>query len=395
MTKQPLRIGLFGFGVVGQGLYHMLQQPAGMHADVIRVCVKNREKQRSKAPEIFSYNSDDILLDPSIDVVVELIDDADDAFAIIRRAMLLGKAVVSANKKLIATRLPELLELQQETGVPFLYEASTGGSIPIIRNLEEYYDTDHLHRIEGIVNGTTNYILSALQTSTSSSFEDTLAQAQALGFAESDPTSDIEGFDAAYKAVILATHGFGIVTHPSEVLRRGIAAIRGFDVDVAQRLSRTIKLVTRIVRNGDTVSLVTLPAFVSRSNQLAHVSGANNAIAVTAEYSDVQCLFGKGAGSWPTASAVVSDLSKIQGNYHYPYRRLRRSPGLTLDQRIIASVYVRASDVTLDALPFTSVQTDHRDVEGRYVIGSICLDALQRSTAFTDHDAFIALYLED
>jgi homoserine dehydrogenase len=120
----------------------------------------------------------------------------------------------SANKKLIATRLPELLELQQETGVPFLYEASTGGSIPIIRNLEEYYDTDHLHRIEGIVNGTTNYILSALHTSTSSSFEDTLAQAQALGFAESDPTSDIEGFDAAYKTVILATHGFGIVTHP-------------------------------------------------------------------------------------------------------------------------------------------------------------------------------------
>ena len=395
MSTQPLRIGLFGFGVVGQGLYHVLQQTDGVQTDVVRICVKDKNKPRSIAPQRFTFSSDDILLDPNIDVVVELIDDADDAFDIVRRAMRLGKAVVSANKKLIATRLPELLELQQETGMPFLYEASTGGSIPIIRNLEEYYDTDHLHRIEGIVNGTTNYILSSLQASTSSSYQDALSQAQALGFAESDPTSDTEGFDAAYKTTILATHGFGVVAHPSDVVRRGISAIRGFDVDVALRHWRTIKLVSRIVRSGNTVSLVTLPAFVSRKSHLAHVSGANNAIAVTAEYSDVQCLFGKGAGSLPTASAVVSDLSKIQSNYRYAYGRLKRSAGLTLDQRVTVSVYVRASDEQLDGLPFTSVQTDHRDIEGRYIIGSIRLDALQQSTAFIDREAFVALYLED
>jgi homoserine dehydrogenase len=125
------------------------------------------------------------------------------------------------------------------------------------------------------------------------------------------------------------------------------------------------------------------------------VSGANNAIAVTAEYSDVQCLFGKGAGSLPTASAVVSDLSKIQSNYRYAYGRLKRSADLTLDHRITVSVYVRASDEQLDTLPFTSVQTDHRDVEGRYIIGNIRLDALQQSTAFNDREAFVALYLED
>ena len=395
MSTQPLRIGLFGFGVVGQGLYHVLTQTDGLQAEVVRICVKVTAKQRPIASDVITYNGDEILLDPSINVVVELINDSDFAFDIVCRAMRQGKAVVSANKKLIASRLPELLALQHETGVPFLYEASTGGSIPIIRNLEEYYDTDHLHRIEGIVNGTTNYILSSLQASTSSSYQDALSQAQALGFAESDPTSDTEGFDAAYKTTILATHGFGVVAHPSDVVRRGISAIRGFDVDVAQRHWSSIKLVSRIVRSGNTVSLVTLPAFVSRKSHLAHVSGANNAIALTTEFADVQCLFGKGAGSRPTASAVLSDLSLIRDKYRYAYRRLRRSSGLTLDQRVTVSVYVRASDEQLEALPFLSVQTDHRGVEGRYIIGSMRLDALQQSTAFADRDAFVALYLED
>ncbi len=395
MSTQPLRIGLFGFGVVGQGLYHVLTQTDGLQAEVVRICVKDTAKQRPIASDVITYNGDEILLDPSINVVVELINDSDFAFDIVCRAMRQGKAVVSANKKLIATRLPELLALQHETGVPFLYEASTGGSIPIIRNLEEYYDTDHLHRIEGIVNGTTNYILSSLQASTSSSYQDALSQAQALGFAESDPTSDTEGFDAAYKTTILATHGFGVVAHPSDVVRRGISAIRGFDVDVAQRHWSSIKLVSRIVRSGNSVSLVTLPAFVSRKSHLAHVSGANNAIALTTEFADVQCLFGKGAGSRPTASAVLSDLSLIRDKYRYAYRRLRRSSGLTLDQRVTVSVYVRASDEQLEALPFLSVQTDHRGVEGRYIIGSMRLDELQQSTAFADRDAFVALYLED
>lgn len=395
MSTQPLRIGLFGFGVVGQGLYHVLTQTDGLQAEVVRICVKDTAKQRPITSDVITYNGDEILLDPSINVVVELINDSDFAFDIVCRAMRQGKAVVSANKKLIATRLPELLALQHETGVPFLYEASTGGSIPIIRNLEEYYDTDHLHRIEGIVNGTTNYILSSLQASTSSSYQDALSQAQALGFAESDPTSDTEGFDAAYKTTILATHGFGVVAHPSDVVRKGISAIRGFDVDVAQRHWSSIKLVSRIVRSGNSVSLVTLPAFVSRKSHLAHVSGANNAIALTTEFADVQCLFGKGAGSRPTASAVLSDLSLIRDKYRYAYRRLRRSSGLTLDQRVTVSVYVRASDEQLEALPFLSVQTDHRSVDGRYIIGSMRLDELQQSTAFADRDAFVALYLED
>ncbi len=395
MSTQPLRIGLFGFGVVGQGLYHVLTQTDGLQAEIVRICVKDTAKQRPITSDVITYNGDEILLDPSINVVVELINDSDFAFDIVCRAMRQGKAVVSANKKLIATRLPELLALQHETGVPFLYEASAGGSIPIIRNLEEYYDTDHLHRIEGIVNGTTNYILSSLQASTSSSYQDALSQAQALGFAESDPTSDTEGFDAAYKTTILATHGFGVVAHPSDVVRRGISAIRGFDVDVAQRHWSSIKLVSRIVRSGNSVSLVTLPAFVSRKSHLAHVSGANNAIALTTEFADVQCLFGKGAGSRPTASAVLSDLSLIRDKYRYAYRRLRRSSGLTLDQRVTVSVYVRASDEQLEALPFLSVQTDHRGVEGRYIIGSMRLDELQQSTAFADRDAFVALYLED
>lgn len=394
MSTQPLRIGLVGFGVVGQGLYHILTHTDGLQAEVVRICVKDEMKQRPIASDYFTYNSHDILFDPSIDVVVELIDDSDVAYDIVCKAMRQGKAVVSANKKLVATRLQELLDLQQETGVPFLYEASTGGSIPIIWNLEEYYDNDHLHSIEGIVNGTTNFILSALHATSSASYGDVLSHAQALGFAESDPSSDTEGFDTAYKTSILATHGFGVVAPPSSVVRRGISAIQAIDINVAHQHARTIKLISRIVRTGETISLVSLPAFVSQHSQLSHVVGANNAITLITEFSDSQCLFGKGAGSRPTAAAVLSDLSKVRDSYRYSYKRLRRVSGLTIDQGVTVSVYVRACNQTLDSLPFSEVQTDHRGIDGRYMIGNIRLDALQQSAAFNDRDAFVALYLD-
>lgn len=394
MSPQPLRIGLFGFGVVGQGLYHVLSQTDGLQAEVVRICVKDATKHRSIASDYFTYNSNDVIYDPSVDVVVELIDDCDAAYDIVCKAMRQGKAVVSANKKLIATRLQELLDLQQETGVPFLYEASTGGSIPIIRSLEEYYDNDHLHCIEGIVNGTTNFILSALHATSSASYGDVLSQAQALGFAESDPSSDTEAFDTAYKTAILATHGFGVVVHPSSVVRRGISAIQAIDIDTAHQHARTIKLISRIVRSGKTISLVSLPAFVPQHSQLSRVDGANNAITLTAEFSDSQCLFGKGAGSRPTAAAVLSDLSKVRDSYRYSYKRLRRVSHLTIDQGVTVSVYVRACNKTLDSLPFSEVLIDHRGIDGRYAIGNIKLDALQRSAAFNDRDAFVALYLD-
>nr|MBP9213952.1 homoserine dehydrogenase [Chitinophagaceae bacterium] len=163
-THKQLTIGLFGFGVVGEGLYKILKQTPSLNANIKRIVIKHPDKKRNAPTEIFTQLADEVLNDNSINVIVELIDDADAAYYIVTNALKKGKAVVSANKKLIAEHLEELLALQQQYHVPFLYEASTCGSIPVLRNLEEYYDNDLLHSVSGIVNGSTNFILSKMFT---------------------------------------------------------------------------------------------------------------------------------------------------------------------------------------------------------------------------------------
>ncbi|MBK7186619.1 MAG: homoserine dehydrogenase [Ignavibacteria bacterium] len=245
-TLPTQRIGLFGFGVVGQGLYDVLHRTPGLQAEVSRICVKDRFKDRPLPASSFTFHKEDILTDPYINVVVELIDDAEAAFDIVSTALRNGKSVVTANKRLVATRLQELLDIQRETGSSLLYEASTCGSIPIIRNLEEYYDNDMLSRVEGIVNGTTNYILTALHEPSSGGYASALSQAQKLGFAESDPTLDVEAFDAAFKTTIIAAHAFGVVVDPTQIVRRGITSVTPFDISIAQQQQRTIKLLSRV-----------------------------------------------------------------------------------------------------------------------------------------------------
>ena len=179
-NHRHLRLGLFGFGCVGQGLYHVLDETPGIKAEVRRICVKHRDKQRPLPAELFTFDPADILEDPEIDVVVELIDDADAAFVIVEKALRNGKAVVTANKKMLAEHLEEIYNLQQQVGQPVLYEGSVCGSIPIIRNLEEYYDNDLLTGIEGIFNGSTNYILTKVFEE-KTSYEEALLKAQELG----------------------------------------------------------------------------------------------------------------------------------------------------------------------------------------------------------------------
>src|SRR5882757_2346983 len=157
--KKNLKLGLFGFGCVGQGLYHVLHETKGVKAEIKRICVKTKNKLRPLGEDIFTFNKEEVLSDPEIDVIVELIDDAAAAFDIVKRALQNGKAVVTANKKMLAENLEEIYRLQQQYGKPVLYEGSVCGSIPIIRNLEEYYDNDLIKSVEGIFNGSTNYIL--------------------------------------------------------------------------------------------------------------------------------------------------------------------------------------------------------------------------------------------
>lgn len=216
-AHKSLTIGIFGFGVVGEGLYKVLNQTPSLKAQIKKVCIKHPNKKRNAPADLFTTSKEELLFDKEINVIVEVIDDPKAAFEIVSTALQNGKAVISASKKMIAEHLPEILKLQQQTGLPFLYEAAACASIPVIRNLEEYYDNDLLHSIKGIINGSTNFILSKMFEDRLD-FNQALMLAQQLGFAESNPTLDVEGYDAVNKWSILLYHAYGIVEHPDNIL---------------------------------------------------------------------------------------------------------------------------------------------------------------------------------
>lgn len=258
--KKKLKIGLFGFGCVGQGLYHVLEETHGVKAEIGRICVKSREKTRPLTPSLFTFDKADILNDPSIDIVVELIDDANAAFDIVKEALSKKKAVVTANKKMLAEHLQELYDLQVKYDTPLLYEGSVCGSIPIIRNLEEYYDNDLLNSLEGIFNGSTNYILTKVFEGRRN-YGEALAKAQELGFAESDPRLDVGGFDPKYKLIIAMAHTFGVFIKPDEVLNIGIDRLSELDLKFARENNYTIKLIARAFRMNNKIYGWVAPQF--------------------------------------------------------------------------------------------------------------------------------------
>lgn len=217
MSKK-LTIGMFGFGVVGQGLYDIIKTKK-LNLEIKKFVIKNASKTRSLPAELFSTDANDILNDPEINTVVELIDDADAAFEITKKALSSGKNVVSANKKMIATHLQELTALQQQHGTSLLYEGAVCGSIPIIRNLEEYYDNELLHSVSGIFNGSSNYILSKIFNE-NQSYDAALKKAQELGFAETDPILDVGGYDPKFKLTIVASHAYGLFVNPDQIIHQ-------------------------------------------------------------------------------------------------------------------------------------------------------------------------------
>src|ERR1700759_3552143 len=216
-AHKKLTIGLFGFGVVGEGLYRILQQTPSLKANIKKVCIKHPGKKRNAPEELFTTDKDVLLNDPEINVIVEVINETEPAYEIVSTALKNGKDVVSASKKMLATYLTEILELQKTYNTSALYEAAACASIPVIRNLEEYYDNDLLHSIRAIVNGSTNFILTKMFEE-KSDFHNALLLAQQLGFAESDPSLDVEGYDAVNKLSILLNHAYGIVASPDDIV---------------------------------------------------------------------------------------------------------------------------------------------------------------------------------
>ncbi len=377
MEQKKLNIGLFGFGVVGEGLYKILKQTPSLNATIKRIVIKHPDKQRNAPPEIFTNLANELLYDDSIDVIVELIDDAEAAYHIVTTALKNGKAVVSANKKLIAENLAELLDLQQQYKTPFLYEASACASIPVIRNLEEYYDNDLLQSITGIVNGSTNYILTKIFNE-KIEFVDALLQAQQLGFVERNPNLDILGIDATNKLTILLLHAYGIVTKPASILYSGIQNIQLSDSKVAAEKENQIKLIAKAVKlkNGK-IAAYLLPQFVTKESQLYNVANEYNGVIIESGFSDQQFFYGKGAGSFATASAVLSDISALRYQYKYEYKKKYNHNPLEISNDYFLKVYVSYDDLKqVNKDNFEWIEEFHAGQIRSYLVGVIHAEKL-------------------
>lgn len=307
-------VGILGGGTVGGTLARKLLADAdvissksGIELDLVKVAVRDLDRDR---PFPSSYATDDlqsVVDDERVQLVVELMGGVEPARALILKALAAGKPVVSANKALIAAHGPELFSAAADAGVPLLFEAAVGGGIPLIRPLSESLAGERLSRILGIVNGTTNYILTAMD-SEGASYDDVLAEAQRLGYAEADPTADVGGFDAAAKAAILAGLGFGVWVEASDIHTEGIDSIATTDIDFARDLGYCVKLLAVAEATDAGTSVRVHPALVPLDHPLANVRGANNAVFVEGEAVGELLFMGPGAGGEPTATAVLGDV---------------------------------------------------------------------------------------
>lgn len=377
MGTKRLTLGVFGFGCVGSGLYETLRKSGFDQASIKRICIKDDSKTRTAPYVLFTTDKSELLNDPEIDVIVELIDDAAAAFDIVKEALLAGKSVVSANKKMIAEHLQELLDIQVKTGSSFLYEAACAASIPIIRNLEEYYDNDLLEEVSGVLNGSTNFILSALEEG--GTYEEALALAQDLGFAESDPSLDVEGWDAKYKTTLLLAHSFGLIVPPNWVPHLGITGVTESLQGIAHERRQQIKLVGKCWREDDLVHASVLPTFVDAEEDLAHVHKEVNGVTVVGAFSERQFFRGKGAGSLPTAAAVMSDISALTYGYKYEYKKHFRTKSVEFSNDFDLWAHVSVPNAeTLPLKEFKEVHQVHKSTGISYIEGLIGIGDLLR-----------------
>lgn len=376
-NNNQLTIGLFGFGTVGKGLYDVLHSTPTLQSSIKKICIKQIDKERSIAADNFTADAAVLLNDPNINVIVELIDDADAAFEIVKTALQNGKAVVSANKKMIAEHFEELLQLQQQYNTPFLYEAACCASMPIVRNLEEYYDNDLLRSIRGIINGSTNFILTKIFEE-QLEFSEALRLAQQLGFAESDPKLDIGGFDAANKLSILLAHSFGVISKTNEFIFNGIENISLPDALVAKEKKYSIKLVAtaKKLKNGKLAAFV-LPQFVTPKDDLYYVQDEFNAVTTESSFSDKHFFKGKGAGALPTASAVLSDISALRYNYKYEYKKINHQTDTVISNNFYLKVFVSVDDITkINKDDFEWIEEWHNEFKYSWLVGTIHAEKL-------------------
>jgi homoserine dehydrogenase len=320
--EKPILVGLLGLGTVGSGvvkiienhqerLMHQVGCPVRIKKVLVRDIYKKRDVQVD--PALLTTNAADVIDDPEIDVIIEVMGGIEETRQFLLRALRQGKHVVTANKDLMALYGSELLNVAAEHHCDLFYEASVAGGIPILRSLVDGLASDRITKLMGIVNGTTNYILTKM-CKYGASYEDVLAEAQALGYAEADPTADVEGLDAARKMAILARLGFSMNIDLEDVQVKGITSITEEDLNYGKRLGYTMKLIGIAHRDGNKVEVSVQPTLLPESHPLASVNDEYNAVYVYGEAVGETMFYGPGAGSLPTATAVVSDLVAVMKN---------------------------------------------------------------------------------
>lgn len=316
---ESIKVGLLGLGVVGGGTWSVLQRNAeeisrraGRQIEIVQVAVRDLAKARAKVGDSVEITSDPmgVVSNPEVDIVVELIGGTTLARDLVIAAIDHGKHVVTANKALLATHGTEIFEAASVKGVMVAFEAAVAGGIPIIKAIREGLTANRIEWVAGIINGTTNYILTEMRNR-SISFEQALSQAQQLGYAEADPTSDVEGFDAAQKLTLLSSMAFGIPVQLERAYVEGITHVSDQDIEIAQRLGFRIKLLGITRRRAEGIELRVHPTLVSTHSMLANVEDAMNAVLVNGDAVGQTLYYGKGAGEEPTASAVVADLVDV------------------------------------------------------------------------------------
>src|ERR1700677_3410457 len=365
MTSRPadrhatstVRVALLGCGNVGSALAQLLltRQDAiaartGIRLELVAIAVSDATRSRpaSIPGELFVTDAATLVVRDDVDVVVELIGGLHPAQDLIEAALRAGKPVVTANKAVVAASGAELAELADSMGVDLLYEAAAAGAIPVVRTLRESLAGEQIVRVMGIVNGTTNFILTRMEED-GIDFADALAEAQRLGLAERDPTADVEGHDAAAKAAILAALAFGSDVVDADVHREGISGIRAVDVAYANRLGYSVKLlaVAELVHGGPELSVRVHPAMVPKDHPLASVRGAFNAVFVEGAVSGELMLYGRGAGGGPTASAMLGDLVDASRNLlaGAPAPAPKRTSTIVFSQNDMHSAFYLSMDV--------------------------------------------------
>jgi homoserine dehydrogenase len=321
MSEPKLNIALLGCGVVGSQVARLLREQAddlavrtGARLELAGIAVRRLSHPRPGIDQaLLTTDAMELATRPDVDVVIEVIGGIEPARSLLLSAMQTGKSVVTANKALLAEHGEQIHAASRATGADLYYEASVAGAIPLLRPLRESLAGDTVHRVLGIVNGTTNFILDRMDTS-GAGFSESLEEAQALGYAEPDPTADVEGFDAAAKAAILAGLAFHTRVTAAEVHREGITEVTAADISSAKALGRIVKLLAICERSDSGVSVRVHPAMIPRTHPLAAVGGAYNAVFVEAQSAGQLMFYGAGAGGTPTASAVLGDVVAVARN---------------------------------------------------------------------------------